>query len=89
MLRKPRFVYDDRGNEVIFYEKMLDGSWGKVANLNREAGPPPCNQVAWHCDNPECEIWAKQQGYEAEILLAKAIALLANDDLRAKVFSDE
>lgn len=71
-VKKDKFSVDDKGNEAIFYDS--DGDM--VALLNREAGPSPCNQYAWECYSPDCEEWAMRNGYDAEIMLAKATEML-------------
>ena len=82
-----KFSVDDRGNEAIFYKHFDDGSWERVAVLNRESGPPPCNQCAWQCDSSECEKWAMQYGYACEIMLAKATAML-DESSRRKLYEE-
>jgi len=65
------FSVDDRGNVVDFYELMEDGTWEKTARLDREAGVD-ANTLCWLNESGEkLEEWAKQNGYEDEIIEAK------------------
>jgi len=68
------FSCDDRGNVVDFWEKMKDGTWEKVAVLDRECGEN-CDESEWLNESgDELEKWAKNNGYKEEIFEAKRIA---------------
>ncbi len=65
-----KFSVDDKGNVVHFYEQMIDGSWEKCAQLDREAGAD-ANSLRWlNTSGEELEEWAKKNGYADEILEA-------------------
>ena len=66
-----KFSVDDKGNEVYFYEKLIDGTYERGARLDREAGDD-ANELAWdNWSGEELEKWAVKNGYEDEISKAK------------------
>lgn len=69
------YTVDDRGNVVDFYVSFpgkRGNEWERRARLDREAGPSPCNQLAWdNDDGVELEEWARSQGYGEQIDEAK------------------
>jgi hypothetical protein len=67
------FCVDDRGNVANFFEEYEDGTWGKGACLDREAGDN-ANELAWdNWSGEELERWAKANGYKDEILEARKV----------------
>lgn len=64
-----KYDIDDRGNVVDCYRLHADGTWEIVARLDREAGPPPCNQLAWDNETGDAGIedWLRANGYADEL----------------------
>ena len=67
------YSVDDRGNVVDCYGQYADGGWERVGRLDREAGPPPCNQLAWSnwYDDPGLDAYMSENGYSEELTEAK------------------
>jgi len=67
------YSVDDRGNVVDCYGQD-GGQWERVGKLDREAGPPPCNQTAWDnfFEDPGLGAYMRQEGYGAELDEAEA-----------------
>ena len=63
------YEVDDRGNVVDCYGKLDDGTWEMVARLDREAGPSPCNQLAWNNETGDrgIEDYLRANGYADEL----------------------
>ena len=65
---------DDRGNIAQFYE--LDGDWGIVGELDREAGPAgDVDSVTTWWGNATVTQWARENGYADEIDSAKKVKI--------------
>ena len=77
------YTINDKGNEVLFYEKFGNGTWTEGACLDREAGPE-ANELSWdNLSGEKLEKWAIENGYKDEISKAK------HNDLQKKKISQK
>ena len=65
----PAYSIDDRGNVADCSHRLPDGTRERAGRLDREAGPSPCNQLAWHnwFADLALDAYMRSEGYGDEL----------------------